>query len=156
MSSPTISRIAKRLRRVQEITHQVTTEGIADDKIIKQYPQIINEAIDAIISHLNIIKEQAKLVEVNQHRKEERNEIMVGVTQELSNLSTILGGGGDNLRVLTHSDHNYIRGVILGSTEDAWVRAVREMNESERLLFESRLIQAGYSIEIEGDSNEND
>jgi hypothetical protein len=147
--NPTVSKIAKRLRKAHEITYQATVEGISDDKVIRRYPRIVNEAIDAIILQLNIIKDQAKLVEKSQDRKEERNEIMVGVTQELANLSTIMGGSGDSLKVLTHSDHNYIRGVILLSAEEAWIRAVKDMNESERLQFENRLNQVGYSVEME-------
>lgn len=143
MSNQTIYRLAKRLRKNQDRTYRVMVDKMSNLKTIETTPQVINEAIDAAIEHLETIRQQAQLVEVYKDKEKEGNEVLVGVVQDLANMSTILGSEGQNLRILTHSDPIYIRGVLVESDEQAFISAIKNMNDDERLLFENKLAKAG-------------
>lgn len=139
----TIYRIAQRLRKAQDITYQVTVEKVSDAKVLASYPQIVREAINAIISQLDVIKSQADLVDVYKDREQERDEVMIGITQELANISTVLGGDGKNLQILTHSDPAYIKGVLVDSDEMAFIKSIKSMSDNEKNLFLDKLKKGG-------------
>lgn len=139
----TIYRIAQRLRKAQDITRQVTVEKLHDAKIIQSYPEVVREAIDAIIDQLNLIKGQADLVGIYRDREQERDEVMIGITQELANISTVLGGDGKNLQILTHSDPVYIKGVLVDSDEAAFIKSIKNMSDDEKSLLLDKLKKGG-------------
>lgn len=143
MSDSTIYRLSKRLRKAQDITYRVTVDKVDDRKTIEAFPEAVNQALDAISEHLKTIRSQAQLVEVFKDREKERDEIMVGVTQELANISTVLGGEGQNLKILTHSDPIYIKGVIVESQDEALIKALKNLDEDEKSLFMDKLKKAG-------------
>lgn len=143
MSNQTIYRLAKRLRKNQDRTYRVMIDKMSNLKSIETTPEVINEAIDAAIEHLETIRQQAQMIEIYKDKEKEGNEVLVGVVQDLANMSTILGSEGQNLRILTHSDPIYIRGVLVESDEQAFISAIKNMNDDERLLFENKLAKAG-------------
>lgn len=146
MSNQAISRLAKRLRKNQDITYRAMVEKVSNLKAIEATPGLISEALDSVIELLNVIRQQANIVEAYQGKELESNEILVSVVQDLANIATVLGPDGQNIKILTHSDPTYIRGVLVESDEKAFIRAVNSMGEDERLLFEAKLAKAGIKI----------
>lgn len=147
MSNQAIYRLANRLRKNQDRTYRVMVDKMNNLQTIETTPEVINEAIDAAIEHLETIRQQAQLVEVYKDKEKEGNEVLVGVVQDLANMSTILGGEGQSLKILTHFDPVYIKGVMIESDDAAFAKAIENMNEDELLLFKSKLNSAGIILE---------
>lgn len=142
-TNPTIRRLAKKLRSIYKISYEASHSNLNDMKVIEAWPDKIKLVADGLVELAGILTDHAGEVEVYKDHRKEDLEVMIALTQAMANMSTVLGGEGQNLEVLTHNDPYYIRGILVGSGEEGFCTAITEMTPDQKETFEARLAKAG-------------
>lgn len=147
MSSP-IQRVAARLRNISQLSTQIATGGIADEKTARLWPENIQVIAESLVDAGQTLKRYADEIETYQGRRREDNDALVTLAQTASNIATVIGSDGANLEVITHSDPEYVLGVLTRASDDARREAISRMPVEERTKWIRRLGGIGL-IQIE-------
>lgn len=131
MSSP-IQRVAQRLRNISQLSTQIARRGIDDEKAARLWPENIQVIAESLVDAGETLKRySAEIIAYQGHRLED-NDALVTLAQTASTISTILGKEGGNLEILTHSDPEYVLGVLTRATEEARQEAISRMPAEEK------------------------
>lgn len=131
MSSP-IQRVAARLRNISQLSTQIATGGIADEKTARLWPENIQVIAESLVDAGQTLKRYADEIETYQGRRREDNDALVTLAQTASNIATVIGSDGANLEVITHSDPEYVLGVLTRASDDARREAISRMPAEEK------------------------
>lgn len=138
MSSP-IQRVAARLRNISQLSTQIARVGIEDEKTAKLWPENMQVIADSLVDAGETLNRYATEISAYRGRRLEDNDALVTLAQTAANISTVLGKEGDNLEILTHSDPDYVLGVLLRATDEARQEAISKMSAEDRAKWIRRL-----------------
>lgn len=127
-----VQRLAQNLRGISRISLQVARTEIEDQKVIKDRPGLKRKMAQRFRDSADVLDEWADEDETLFTRREEDMEALVTISRMSANISTVLGSDGGNLEILTHSDPEYVLGVLLRATEEARREAVSKMPVEEK------------------------
>lgn len=131
MSSP-IQRVAQRLRNISQLSTQIARVEIEDAKVARLWPENMKVIAESLVDAGETLKRYANEISAYTGRRQEDTDALVTLAVTAANISTILGSKGDNLEILTHSDPEYVLGVLLRATEEARREAISKMPAEER------------------------
>lgn len=148
MKSSPLQRIAENLRGMSTAALQVAQSATEKQKVVKNRPGLYRKM--AQISHENgkLLEEWADEDETMAGHNEEDIEALVTISRRSGNVSTLLGLDGRTLEMLTHTDPDYVLGVLLRASDDARREAISRMPIEERTKWIRRLGGIGL-IQIE-------
>lgn len=131
MSSP-LQRIAENLKGMSTAALQVAQSATEKQKVVKNRPGLYRKM--AQISHENgkLLDEWADEDETMAGHNEEDIEALVTISRRSGNVSTLLGLDGRTLEILTHTDPDYVLGVLTRASEEARREAISRMPVEEK------------------------
>lgn len=130
--SSAIQRVAERLRNMAQLSTQIARVEIEDNKVAVLWPTNLRVMADTLIEAGETLKRYADEIDSYTSRRQEDTDALVALAQTAANISTILGIRGGNLEILTHSDSNYVLGVLQKATEEARREVASRMSQEDR------------------------
>ena len=130
-----IQRVAQRLRNISQLSTQIATVEVQDAKISKLWPDNMRVIADSLVDAGETLKRYASEISTYTGRRLEDTDALVTLAQTAANIATVLGSDGQNLEILTHSDPEFIYGVLskgLESYPAALEKAVSRLGPAER------------------------
>lgn len=134
MSSP-IQRVAQRLRNISQLSTQIARVEIEDAKVAKEWPDNIQVIADSLVDAGETLKRYAGEISAYTTRRQEDTDALVTLAQTAANIATVIGSEGQNLEILTHSDPEFIYGVLSQGLElypDALEKALSKLELTQR------------------------
>jgi hypothetical protein len=125
------SRVAKRLRSISQLSTQIARGEVEDHKVIENWPKGLKEMARLFEESRELCLEYAGEIEAYKGRREEDAEALITLAQAAANIATVIGSDGQNLEVITHSDPEFIYGVLSRGAPEALEQACRKL-EAER------------------------
>lgn len=130
-SSP-IQRVAQRLRNISQLSTQIARVEAEDSKVARLWPENMRVIAESLVDAGETLRRYAGEVSAYTTRRQEDSDALVTLAVTASNISTILGSDGSNLKILTHSDPVFVLSVLIEATEEARREAVSLMPLEER------------------------
>lgn len=127
-----IQRVAQRLRNISQLSTQIARVEVEDAKVARLWPENMRLIAESLVDAGETLTRYANEVSAYTTRRQEDADALVTLAQTAASISTILGSKGDNLEILTHSDPEYVLGVLLRATEEARREAISRMPVEER------------------------
>lgn len=132
MSNSPISRVAQRLRNISQLSLQIARVETEDAKLVGAWPDQLRALAEMLIDAGETLNRHAGEVEVYWARHQEDVEGLQTLAQTAANIATIFGTDGGNLKILTHSDPNYIVTILTDAEEGAMKEAVARIPKEQR------------------------
>lgn len=127
-----ISRVAQRLRNISQLSTQIARIETLDNKTAELWPQNMEVIASTLVDAGETLRRYAGEISAYTGRRKEDAEALVTLAQTAANIAQVIGTDGQNLEILTHSDPEFVLGVLTRATEEARREAVSLMPAEEK------------------------
>jgi hypothetical protein len=134
MDSP-FSRVAKRLRGISQLSTQIARSETNDQKAMEQWPEGLREMARLFDENRELCIQYASEIETYKGHRKEDAEALITLAQTAANIATVIGSDGQNLEIITHSDPEFIYGILSRGTPGAIEEACRKLEPEQRRLI---------------------
>lgn len=121
-------RISDRLRNSVQLLTQVTNNQIRNTQVVERWPDYIKNIADDLGEFSRSLRAHALEVDAFRGRQREDTDALITLADSTADVATIVG----NIRILTHSDANYIHSLLIEADAGAMSEAIKRLSDEEK------------------------
>ena len=129
--SDVFQRLGQKFRNIAQLSTQVETQEYNQARAIRDLPDDLSTIANDLDRLTSQIRAWREVVTVHQSHSKESREALSTLADVARNAASVFGPSGLNIEILTKTDWQYIKRIIVDSDELATKKALEYMTDEE-------------------------